>query len=113
MYDFPNEYEAQAGNRNHMDSKAVLGSATDKQEWVKRNSWGMLVAMTSPGQESVAQRLEEFGFQKLMTTSNPVYSNASHKIILWGLDITKYTQADLETSEQKKAKKLEAAKSKE
>jgi hypothetical protein len=106
MYDFPNEYEAQSGNKHHMDSKAVLNGPTDKKEWVRHNGWGMLVAMTSPGQAGVAQRLEEFGFQKLMETPNPVYSSASHKIILWGLDISKYTEEDLETSAQKKSKAL-------
>lgn len=108
MYDFPEEYGSKVGNQNHMESQAVLHGETDKKEWKRRNGWGMLVAMTSPGQEHIGQRLQEFGFKELLSTVNPVYSDTSHKITLWGMDISKFTESDLETTAQKRAKALVA-----
>lgn len=93
MYDYPNDYEGEAGNP--MSSKAVLGSKTDKKKWTGR-TWGMLLAITNPSQEEIATRLEEFGFKELMKVHNPVYSGEKHNIRLWGLDLNKYKKGDFQ-----------------
>jgi hypothetical protein len=98
MYDFPTEYEGKSGDP--MSSKAVLNGPTDKKDWRDKNSWGMLLAMTNPGMgRTVEPRLEKFGFTRVFTTRNPVYSNINHKIHLWALDITTFTEEMLKPKE--------------
>lgn len=93
MYDFPQNYDGKSGDPK--SSVAVLGGPTDRQTWERRSSWGMLLAITSPGQEEAAQRLRQFGFKELFKVWNPVYSDKNHKITLWGLDMNDYTEAQL------------------
>lgn len=102
MYDFPNEYDG----KDSLSSKAVIGGKGDQQKWSTRNSWGMLLAMTSPGQDEIGKRLKEFGFVELMKTHNPVYSGSKHFIHLWGLDLNKFKEEDLKpkVAETEKAK---------
>lgn len=99
MYDFPQDYGGTTGNP--MSSQAVLGGPTDRKDWAPTNSWGMLLAITNPGQREAAERLKDFGFKKLMVTHNPVYYGNKHQIILWGLDMNEYTEEILTTKESK------------
>lgn len=94
MYDFPGEYEGTP--HDPMTSKAVLNSDTDKKTWFRRNSWGMLLAITNPDQWQEEELLKEVGFSKLFTTNNPVYGTSGHDIVLWGLDLNKVTKESLE-----------------
>lgn len=98
MYDFPGEYEGESGNP--MSSKAVLDGPTDKKAWKTRNSWGMLLAITNPGREEMAERLKDFGFKELFKTHNPVYSS-NHPITLWGLDLNDYPESKLKPATEK------------
>ena len=88
MYDFPQEFGGTRGD--YMSAKAVIGGPGDQKSGT---SWGMLLAITTPGMKEAESRLIEFGFEKLMTTHNPIMS---HKINLLGLDLNKVTSTMLE-----------------
>lgn len=93
MFDYFYEY---GGEHGAGSGKAIIGGPGDQTTWNPRNSWGMLLAITSPGQTEAGQRLEQFGFKKLFETINPFYNKKDHLITLWGLDLNKYTEAMLQ-----------------
>src|SRR6267142_314936 len=98
-YDFPEDYGGQSGKPG--SGKAIQDGAGDQKRWSEHNSWGMLLAMTNPGQKEIGKRLLQFGFKELMQTHNPVYGNwvegkkHPHWITLYGLDMNPLTEAML------------------
>src|SRR5437762_2100911 len=74
MYDFTEDYDGKPnGQRGPSDCVTVIGGKGDRKEWSEHNSWGMLLAITNPGQTEIGKRLAKFGFKALLTTHNPVY----------------------------------------